>query len=110
MKKFSALFIVIALGLFLIFFSAYILSEFIISFYIFFILFLFLLAILFGRKTSARIIQIQTFTPISQPTVLECPKCGSKLKTMPGKLPPLYACPECGYYGPIGLKPEKNKK
>lgn len=63
-----------------------------------------------GRKAYARIVQLKPFTIMGyQPTILECPKCGGKLRSTPGQLPPLYACPNCGYHGPLSLKPRKRK-
>ena len=45
-----------------------------------------------------------------QTTILECPKCGSKLRSNPGEMPPLYFCLNCGYQGAIGLEPKEKKK
>jgi hypothetical protein len=69
-----------------------------------------LLLIWLGRKTYARMVQFQPFTPISQPVNLDCPKCGNKLRSTPGQIPPLYACLKCGYHGPIGLEPKGIKR
>lgn len=61
------------------------------------------------RKIHSNVLQTQPLTRISQPTNLECPKCGSKLNSTPGQFPPLYACPNCGYHGPVALEPEGKK-
>jgi len=50
---------------------------------------------------------------LSMPTSLECPKCNSKLRQYIWggvATPQMYFCPKCGYRGPIGLHPEKEKK
>ena len=41
-------------------------------------------------------------------TILECPQCGSKLQQHV-TMAQLYACPNCGYQGPIALKPKESK-
>jgi len=52
------------------------------------------------------------YIPPSIPTILECPRCNSKLRQlfMGLSLPQMYFCPNCGYRGPIGLQPEEKKK
>lgn len=42
-------------------------------------------------------------------TIMECPKCGSKLN-IDASMAQLYVCPSCGYRGPVALEPKKDKK
>ena len=53
------------------------------------------------------------YEKLSMPITLECPKCNSKLRQYIWwglAAPQMYICPKCGYRGPIGLQPEKDKK
>ncbi len=59
------------------------------------------------KKKGKRFIAPVAFV---QNTTLDCPKCGSKLKSNPGQLPPLYFCTNCGYHGTIGLEPKKKRR
>ena len=40
-------------------------------------------------------------------TPLECPKCGEKLYREAGGPQNMFSCSKCGYYGAVGLEPEK---
>ena len=69
-----------------------------------------LLLVYVNRKVFARTSLLKPLTYARIPTVLECPKCGSKLNQALGNsgMPQIYACPNCGYSGAVGLNP-KNK-
>ena len=61
------------------------------------------------KETMKDTIQLGPLTLLGyNKTIRECPKCGSKLNQR-ADMSQLYACPKCGYRGPIGLNPEKKK-
>lgn len=66
-----------------------------------------------GKKNKGSVKDIIQLGPMTilgyHKTVKECPRCGSKLN-IDAEMVQLYACPNCGYRGPIALNPIKKEK